>query len=1740
MKRNWKSRVFAGFLCAVLMFGLLPTGFLSDLMPEVVPDMTVDADAISTARLNGLFIIRDRDNPSWVLTAADTNSGTLACSFAAYTGATTQLWIVVSNDMNNVYIRPLRAVYAYANDSTNGYGDMWLGCPYTPGTTEGGPTPYKSAYVLTVQQGYNSPATHSADFGKPSDKPNVHRFELANVSADGDSVVAHLRSTRGGSGNYYLYRNGTAAAFTHDLNATALSFEPAYDPDMSYNGPLVIVNQPGGNTGYWLNDTGSSITMPQGSGESKVNATQAQTWALVKATKGYFFIVNRSTGKYLGADANGVLSSAVNTGESYQWQIFHQRDDGSAASFRFVNKYTGYTLHFTGSTLSAKNMDTSNPMHQYISLSYNRKFTSDNLWSTYYISTFNSNSSIYWPATFDDKNYISIKLNYIKDCNERTGYLFHTAATNSPTGIDSMSTSTVSGNAAGYVQNTAVQGFDYTAPSYSPDVGNVRVKFTFTKSSSQNTNPFLIIEGHYNGGTTSVTIKNSGGTTVASGSQADYGRKEINVSSLANGTYTLELSGGEHYGIFTNITPDGTSGTPTMTLTDSTSGGANGKVVHGDTTFSLKISNPRNQAITKVSFTVTISGGHNVTLTCSNGSNSSSNSAVATLSGGSNQIAANESATWTIKLLYSGMTAGSNYTITVNAGTSYAFSGNAAPATLNITKPSNTMSVTKCNGGGVTASVTVNPNGGFVSGNIVYTITLKNTCNHNVNNFGFTFGKSGTTLLVVANGAESSKLSGVTVSGLSSGKSLAADGTWTITVTVPVSSLSADTGYQFAVSSGTAAGTSIQGSHAITFSSSNTTSVTTVSGSMSMTLSCNVATNSIVKGNVVYTIVLKNGTNHSVNNVNFTLVAGSTTLLTVTNGAFTPATGVTTDLTSIGTLTTGQSITLKVTVDTTKLTAGTTYAVSTTKGSCAASNLASGQSRTLDVPATSAWNITTVNNGGITMGLTSSTVNSYGVGEGDVIFKITLNSAANHELQNIVITLKDNAGNTLLTITKDGITINDATLVKNKGSVTTGSLASLGAKGSIVIDGIVIDATASKLDASGYLDLTVSGSAPSKNVLGSAGTFTLTGNSDSYIVMVRHDVDLLVQAGVQTTVSADKLLAAMTKSGATVYNGISGISAVTVTDINGNTVTKTGFGSNGSNLVINLTAEYGEYIVKVVYSGGSIMVPLQVTTVDAGEDKTFVLDYGLPVSIDKATVLNDLRLTGGSYPSITNTVTGFSAAISGAANLSLNGTFGNFAFANDAFGYTPAKFMDNEDAAYVVILVGNSTGTENVDYVNVYKKVSFIPSNVIYYEDTLVGSITYPGGYTLDALGELSAIGDSLIQDLPTTGNMGFDDGSYANATDVMLSGESVQQITVNGEQVTVSFTFTGTGFELISRVNAYDAATILVKVSPAGQENWTYYPVITRFDPMSNGKAEVYQTPVFRLNEVAYGSYDVQIVGLPRAAGDEYNDDGTPKDGYIVNYIYIDGIRVYNPLGNSNLTDHYGVEQGAEFTNLRDLILAGNATLASFESSNNVITGFTAAGSYYLNSDSKRFTAAVGSLDALGAIGANNEILVRNSQSGNQVIILRVKDNGNGFLQVGIHDIHDGKFDGTGSDNLSSTVKYNTTGGWVVLKENFKSGTEQYYNIDLSKCPTVDGCKIVALQVTSGFVSFSNIKHKDVEFVGIDPAAAAANVSFNDDGTMLMIDKDGNETTGNASDLFNLNEINYMMSQGDAEDETV
>ena len=470
---------------------------------------------------------------------------------------------------------------------------------------------------------------------------------------------------------------------------------------------------------------------------------------------------------------------------------------------------------------------------------------------------------------------------------------------------------------------------------------------------------------------------------------------------------------------------------------------------------------------------------------------------------------------------------------------------------------------------------------------------------------------------------------------------------------------------------------------------------------------------------------------------------------------------------------------------------------------------------------------------------------------------------------------------------------------------------------------------------------------------------------------------------------------------------------------------------------------------------------------------------------------------------------------------SVNAVSGVAKYENGNLTYTPNKFMEGIDNLYTVIRVATETATTaNVDYVDIYKQVQMIPANVIYYEDTFP-SIKYLVGNTITELANTNGLSTGQSAG---NGNYGFDDGAYASSSDVTISGLSVKKINVTEQGVVATFSFTGTGFELLSRCNAFDSATIIIRLQAEGSSTWKYYPVITTFDHNNDGgDEEVYQVPVFRIQDLAHGKYNIEVVGLPRQDFDE-NGNAISTE---TTYLYVDGIRIYNPVAPEDAPDAYGEQAGVTFGNVSTMVKDGKVTVATYNEDK--VTGFVTGNYFFVENFDGMYETNMGDVNALNAIGSNNEVYV-NGNLGNYALVFKVKPSGTGLLQVGFRDVHDGKFMGGSNTNNTSTVWYGTSSNtWVALRTGFTHGTEQYYTIDLNDCPLGDdGYYTVVLKV-AGFVSFTSIKSKNLDFQTTAAVAAGSLLNYNDDGTITVQDSNGVESTINANEFFDIKSVEAL-----------
>lgn len=307
------------------------------------------------------------------------------------------------------------------------------------------------------------------------------------------------------------------------------------------------------------------------------------------------------------------------------------------------------------------------------------------------------------------------------------------------------------------------------------------------------------------------------------------------------------------------------------------------------------------------------------------------------------------------------------------------------------------------------------------------------------------------------------------------------------------------------------------------------------------------------------------------------------------------------------------------------------------------------------------------------------------------------------------------------------------------------------------------------------------------------------------------------------------------------------------------------------------------------------------------EGKTFVVDFGLPVRIP----FTDFGITNVSEFTVS-----FDEYNTEMTERQGNYGKGKIDMANGSVTYTLTKTLDAKVA--VPIYLTDAQGKKTV------RSVYIIPASNVYYEDSLA---TFTDGSGVAQNAVWSTVGNNgqtttenggsdvyqALEELGKSGVYGYDK-QYNSPS--MLSMGTAHKVTVTSEMLakwekddttsawpTASFTFTGTGFDVISLTDN-TSGVIQVKVYKANSTDTTpvknilvnnYYGytrdgagnwvVSNSEDPNA-----LYQIPVVKVDGLDYGTYNVTI----EVFYSKYFDK-TTKSQYS---FWLDAIRVYNPMG--------------------------------------------------------------------------------------------------------------------------------------------------------------------------------------------------------------------------------------------------
>lgn len=354
--------------------------------------------------------------------------------------------------------------------------------------------------------------------------------------------------------------------------------------------------------------------------------------------------------------------------------------------------------------------------------------------------------------------------------------------------------------------------------------------------------------------------------------------------------------------------------------------------------------------------------------------------------------------------------------------------------------------------------------------------------------------------------------------------------------------------------------------------------------------------------------------------------------------------------------------------------------------------------------------------------------------------------------------------------------------------------------------------------------------------------------------------------------------------------------------------------SNNNDIIVNDTNKYVVMIVgngssatlAALYKNGQMQAETTAQFVNTAilpqvAPDVAVFDFGLPMKLD--VLANDqtkmpgqaITITGISKTASSTTLnTGIAKSSANFGN-TLSLTYGNVTLTDGKLTYTPKTTnVKGVDTFYYEVQVG--------DYY-LYAQVDVLPASNVYFEETFLTQ----SGWT--------AVGSASDKEQGSQ-NWGY---GYDQAYDTfeMNSLGTAYRVTVNDPmtQPTASFTFTGTGFDIISRTTP-DSGVMLVEV----KQNDKTIKVFLVDTYLANDS--LYQLPVVHC-DLDYGQYTVVIKAY-------YNKifAHTSKGSYDV---FIDGVRIYQPLkaepSNSTASDAYNEakENGSSYQQIRDILLGAD-----------------------------------------------------------------------------------------------------------------------------------------------------------------------------------------------------------------------
>lgn len=517
---------------------------------------------------------------------------------------------------------------------------------------------------------------------------------------------------------------------------------------------------------------------------------------------------------------------------------------------------------------------------------------------------------------------------------------------------------------------------------------------------------------------------------------------------------------------------------------------------------------------------------------------------------------------------------------------------------------------------------------------------------------------------------------------------------------------------------------------------------------------------------------------------------------------------------------------------------------------------------------------------------------------------------------------------------------------------------------------------------------------------------------------------------------------------------------------------------------------------------GNFAGKITVLTYEA-TNKVYVFDYGLESNIAETNANGDGLFQGGKFyneeakgdmatsaklgtitPAKENTQT----TISSGSNIAID----SVGKADGAVTFKPIAFMDKvENYKYTANIAKVSTELDDTNPetgTTVHGTIKTMPANVVYYEDNFNATnenddssvkIVYTNS------GSKPTNDPTYSQSNDQSENYGHD---KAYNGDLEESGNSATEMN-NGDGA--YFTFTGDGFDIVSRTNENTAGLIAYVYN--GKKDAEYFrnpevfkagtkdlvksiPVDTFY---SNG--DLYQVPVISTTLQQRGTYTVYLKALKTYTGQSV--------------IYIDGVRIYNPLADKSA--YLETEKNTKVQELRGMLLGSSPSINLVTPDGNngfLIDGGSTAVEQYLPEKPEigAYLGAETLADVMKA-GPNNELYLPIDNGVAFKVSTPVGD-ADWTLQVGAKSVSADT--STESDAVVADKAFTVyvkpddvkeTKYQEVKNYTINTSTDMYYDIDLKEVIkaqgwTADSYDVIVLNTTVDYnnydiISLTNIK---------------------------------------------------------------